>query len=178
MNREYLDQYRLNSAALFYRNIFELANIADEETLEDVLNGLEILTCSGVVLCPGMSFKLDEFSSPRLFNEKLINYVKEIKKVYIEYNGIIIPLSSNSYETRDTIVETSNIIVQAVASVFFGEDVDIYVRPKMIDYISENDYEWNFDHYSKTLEQISEIIDSIVKRLSKKKELIPNDEKQ
>ena len=177
MNREYLDQYRLNSAALLYRNIFELANVADEETIEDVLNGLEILTCSGVVLCPGMSFKLDESSSPRLFNEKFINYVKEKKKVYIEYNGIIIPLSSNSYETRDTIVRTSNIIVQAVATVFFGEDVDIYVRPKMIDYIAKDDYEWNFDHYSKTLEQISEIIDNIIKRLSKKKELIPNDEK-
>ena len=80
MNREYLDRYRLNSAALLYRNIFELS---DEEALKDALQSLEVLTCSGIVLCPGMSFKLDESSSPCLFNEKFINYIKEKKKVYI-----------------------------------------------------------------------------------------------
>ena len=169
MNREYLDQYRLNSAALLYRNIFELTN---DEILKEVLDRLEILTCSGVIISPGMTFKLDESSSPCLFNEKFINYVKGKGKVYIEYNGIIIPLSSNSFDeevmniiNKNAIIRISNSIIQAVGTVIFGEDVDIYVKPKMIDYIAEKDYEWNFDHYTKTLEQISEVIDSIAKKL-------------
>ena len=181
MNREYLDQYRLNSAALLYRNIFDLA---DDEATQGLLEGLEVLTCCGVIICPGMSFKLGEFVAPSTFNEKLINHVKDIRKVFIVYNGIIIPLALVNAlkddvdwkpelnggkpfekELPDRIIRLSNNIIQSIATLIFGEGVDIYVRPKMIDYIAENDYEWNFDHYTKTLEQISEVIDSIAKRL-------------
>ena len=181
MNREYLDQYRLNSAALLYRNIFDLA---DDEATQGLLEGLEVLTCCGVILCPGMSFKFDEFSSPHTFNDKFVNRVREIGKVYIEYNGIIIPLALVNAlkddvdwkpelndgkpfekELPDRIIRLSNIIIQSVATLIFGEGVDIYTRPKMVDCIAENDYEWNSDCYTKTLEQIGEVIDSIANRL-------------
>lgn len=181
MNREYLDQYRLNSAALLYRNIFDLA---DDETTRGLLEGLELLTCCGVIICPGMSFKFDEFSSPHTFNDKFVNRVREIGKVYIEYNGIIIPLALVNAlkddvdwkpelndgkpfekELPDRIIRLSNIIIQSVATLIFGEGVDIYTRPKMVDCIAENDYEWNSDYYTKTLEQIGEVIDSIANRL-------------
>lgn len=195
MNKETINKYRLNTAAMLYRNIFESKD--EYEKVSKVLEILETLICSGVIISPSMSFKLDKESDKyERFDTNLIEAARKKKELYVDYNGITIPAVLMAVTDEDkikffedskdmsdmefvrafteTLVDSCNMIILCVVRTLFekesDQDIEIYVRPKVVDYISRVDYQWDIGDYDETLSKILEITETILNKFKAKKQ--------